>query len=309
MSFIRTANLADITITKTTEERTFEHPSVHPAVAQTYKEKGYDTHPKNAEEANARGLRDHNGLAVTVQTFRATRGTNGTDLFIELAPTRYLVRQAMADYIAEHGVTDHDEIGLLSPKIIGPSVIAIARINDQYHLISQVKGKALGSGQFHFGYVAGGIRAKDLEAENPLVAALKHQIKDESGIERDALNLTNFKYIIDERETGHISIGAVARGFDFKQALTAFERDTKAKIAAQKPLEVNGFAPVPLEGLAIVPVEKGEAGIANVRCYLATAEGLEERIENRGVRPYSEAWVAHLADKRNLHRLLEYAGF
>lgn len=309
MAFVRSANLAGIVISKTEAERTFDHPTIDPVVTAMYREKGYDDRPKTAEEATARGLRDHNGLAVTAQELATKRIEHGDRLVLKLAPTRYLVRQAMADYVLEHEVTDHDLLGQLSPRIMGVSVLAPVRIKGEYFLVGQVKGKALGSGDIHFGYVAGGVRANDLKQDDPLSAALKHQVKDESGIDRDALNLTSFKYIVDERETGQINAGAVATGFDFAYALAKFEEQSKARLAESKSLEVNGFAPVRVQGLSIIPMERGQAGLADITCYLAGPNGIEQKNENRGIRPYSEAWVGHFADQRNITRFLQHAGF
>ena len=66
---------------------------------------------------------------------------------------------------------------------------------------------------------------------------------------------------------------------------------------------------LPVAGLALTPLENGNNGLHNITCYKPTINGLKEVVEDREVRPYTEAIIDYVADQKNVKFLLEKAGF
>jgi hypothetical protein len=307
MAHISITHIEDIQLTILPFERTHESETLHQRVREMYKQKGYELKPRSAAEADARGERSFNGLVSSFP--RITTYNTGRGMFVtaDIAPTRYLIGQAMRDVVAsEQPATE--TIRALSPDMANVSLIAPVKHQGDYFLLAQIKGKALGSGQVHTGIVAGNVDDKYLTYPDPLLATLQNECSEELGIDLSYLKSTSFTFMIDERETGQVNFASVAQGVDLTTILDAYEATTKRKLARGEALEVMALTRLPIAGIALVPLE-GTPTLTNIDCYVPTAEGLKAVPESRGVRPYTEATVAYLQSKQNVHTLLEKAGF
>jgi len=131
---------------------------------------------------------------------------------------------------------------------------------------------------------------------------------EEMGINLSNLDYSSFVYMVDERETGQVSFAAIAKNTDHCFVLERYEADTKTRLAAGERLEVDGLANLPVAGVALVPLEE-KMGIQNITCYKPTAQGLVETVEDRVIRPYTQATLDYLTKPRNVKFLLEKAGF
>lgn len=281
---------------------------VHPVVALKYQEKKYDEKPKTRAEADARGEKSFNGLMSSFPYIRVYPDDGKNIVVADIAPTRYLVGQAMRDIVGSGQYSD-EEMKNLSPNMANVSVVVPVNIAGRYFLISQIKGKALGSGQVHAAMVAGNIDAKYLQATDPFSAALREECSEEVGLDLSSLDLTSVVYMVDERETGQVNFASVARQADFINVFTAYEQSTKEKLSQHEALEVMALCELPVAGLALVPLKDGSMGFPNIRIYQPTPTGLVVTVEERGVRPYTQATLDYLAKPENLKFLLEKAGF
>ena len=314
MAKIGIENIAEIQLNVLKDERTYNSNTIHELVRKIYEEKGYDSAPKSRKEADELGVKNFNGLMSSFVSIEVKPNDAGNLVLATIAPTRYLVGQAMRDIMKEakenNIVYMPEVIAALSPDMANVSLVAPVKINGEYFLLSQIKGKALGSGQVHTGLVAGNINAKYLRSyDNPLVATLQNECSEEIGMDLSSLNPSSFVYMVDERETGQVNFAAVAQNVDLDKVLENYEKLTKPKLTEEKKLEVMGLATLPVEGLALTPLEDGSDGLKGVTCYFPSKDGLEKKVEDRGVRPYTQATVDYLSKKENVKFLLEKAGF
>ncbi|MBN2458809.1 hypothetical protein JXB28_00860 [Candidatus Woesearchaeota archaeon] len=277
-------------------------------VSEMYLAKGYDTLPKTAEEAKARGAKGHNGLMSSIFNYNIIPQDNQSLVMINIAPTRYNAGQALRDLWAT-GKYSLDEIKAMSPDMLNVSLQAPVKEEGEYFLPAQIKGKALGSGQVHTGLVAGNVDAKYLLQPNPLTAALKEECSEELGLDLSHLDSTSFIYMVDERETGQVNFASIARKTDLNKVLHAYEALTKAKLQKSEALEVMALTTLPIAGIALIPLESGKQGLKGIKCYKPTSSGLSISVEDREVRPYTEATIKYLQKPENVKFLLEKAGF
>ena len=309
MAKIAIENIDDIQLNVLPLERRFDSVgdlAIHPLVKERYVNNGYNLAPKSRQEADARGQKHFNGLMSSFTRIHNYSDGKRNIVCVDIAPTRYLIGQARRD-IVNTNKPDAETIEKLSPDMANVSLIAPIKLNGEYFLLSQIKGKALGSGQIHAGLVAGNIDAKYLRTENPLVAVLQNECSGELGINLSHLNSTSFVFMVDERETGQVNFAAIARNTDHQFVLSRYEADTKIKLAGEDKLEVQGLADLPI-GVALVPLESGELKLREkVTCYKPTSTGLVETRETREVRPYTQGTLDYL--KKNANFLLEKAGF
>jgi hypothetical protein len=304
-------NIGNIKLEVLSEERTFDGElPLHSAVRQKYEDKEYHNKPKSSEEASEKGESHFNGLMSSFTCLSVSNSGGEVVVFGDIAPTRYLIGQAMRDYVAEIEQPSSDYIRELSPDMANVSLIAPVRHKGGYFILSQIKGKALGSGQIHAGIVAGNIDAKYLSYEDPMTATLKNECSEEIGLDLNSLDSTSFCFMVDERITGQINFASIANGIDMSQVLGSYEIITKNKLMDGGKLEVKALASLPVAGLALVPLEDGSNGIKDIECYFPVLnKGLESRIEDRNVRPYTEAVLNYLHKPENVKFLLEKAGF
>lgn len=304
-------NIEEIKLTVLPWERRFDSQgdlALHPAVREAYLHQGYDLLPKSRQEADERGLPHFNGLMGSFTSIRVYPDGERKIVVADIASTRYLIGQAMRDLTKKYSY-EPEQIQEMSPDMANVSLVAPVKIDSEYYLLSQIKGKALGSGQVHAGLVAGNVGAENLKHPDPLTVALKMECTEELGLNLQYLNSTAITFMIDERETGQVNFACVARALDLNLVLTAYEVSTKKKLGKQEPLEVMALANLPVAGLALTPLEKGEEGLKRIKCYKPTTGGLVESFEDRTVRPYTQAVIEYLSNQKNVAFLLEKAGF
>ena len=280
-------------------------------VRDMYIKKSYESAPKSQEEADARGIKNFNGLMSSFPRINVYTDGKRTIVAADIAPTRYLIGQAMRDII-EHPVYNKvynkKEIQKMSPCMANVSVLTPIKKEGKYYLLSQIKGKAIGSGQILAAPVAGNVDAKYLNVEDPLTEALKNECSQEIGLDLSYLNSTSFVCMIDDGAGGR-NFASVARNASLQEILTSYESDTKRKLAKNEQLELMALSVLPVAGLALIPLEDGTNELHNITCYKPTVDGLKEVVEDRGVRPYTEAVIDYVADQKNVKFLLEKAGF
>jgi hypothetical protein len=278
-------------------------------VSEMYQRKQYHLLPKTSEEAKARGAKGFNGLMSSAVELHSYVQDGQTIVAVTLAPTRYMIGQAFRDCVKE-GRYAPSEIPTASTDMANVSLIAPVKMDGKYYLLSQIKGKALGSGELHTGLVAGNIDAKYLSYPNPLIATLQNECSEELGLDLSFIDSTSFIFLVDERETGQINFASVARNADISQILSSYEAMTKRKLQNNEALEVMALANLPIAGLALIPLEDNAPGVKGIKCYKPTNQGLVETIEDRKVRPYTAATVDYLTkSNKNVDFILNKAGY
>jgi hypothetical protein len=280
-------------------------------VRDMYIKKGYGSAPKSREEADIRGIKNFNGLMSSFP--RINVYTNGKETIVaaDIAPTRYLIGQAARD-IMKQDIYSEEEVQKMIPCMANVSVLTPIKKEGKYYLVSQIKGKAIGSGQILAAPVAGNVDAKYLNAADPLTEALKNECSEEIGMNLSYLNSTSFVCMIDDGAGGR-NFASVARNAKLQEILNSYESDTKRKLAKNEQLELMALSILPVAGLALTPLENGINGLHKITCYKPSVDGLKEVVEDRGVRPYTEAVIDYIADPdagpTNVKFLLEKAGF
>ncbi|MBI4147884.1 hypothetical protein HY490_01200 [Candidatus Woesearchaeota archaeon] len=311
MATIGIESIREIRLNVVPAERRFDSCddlAVHEHVRDAYQSKKYDGEPKSKDEADAQGKKSFNGLMSSFSRICTYPSDQGTVVIADIAPTRYLISQAMRDVVKASPGLSKEEIQDMSPDMANVSLVTPVKSNNQYFLLSQIKGKALGSGEIHAALVAGNIDAGYLKSKNPLAAALREECSEELGMDLSTLDHTSAVYMVDERETGQVNFAFVARNADADRIFDAYEASTKAKLAQKESLEVMALSLLPVAGIALVPLEGAGRGV-NVRCYVPSEKGLLWVTETRGLRPYTQATLEYLTDQKNVRFLLEKAGF
>jgi hypothetical protein len=310
MARILVPNISDLKVSVIPIERTVDSIgdlAIDERVSKMYNEKHYDLVPKSSEEAELRGQKNFNGLMSSFPRISVYHSDGSNIVSCDIAPTRYLMGEAMRDCIKQTPYS-LNEINAMSPNMANVSVIAPFKKDGKYYLLSQIKGKALGSGQIHTGLVAGNVDAKYLYANNPLVEALRNECSEELGMDLSYLNSSSFVFLVDERETGQVNFASVASHVDFDAIMSSYESLTRRKLAQNQALEVMALSTLPIAGLAMTRLENGPGKEMQVTCYKPGSDGLVEVVENRGLRPYTYATIEFLSDSRNARFLLEKAG-
>ncbi|MFP4401263.1 MAG: hypothetical protein ACLFPQ_05250 [Candidatus Woesearchaeota archaeon] len=311
MAKISIENIDEIKVNVIPVERRFDSEgelAIDERIRQIYEDNNYDLRPKTSEEADARGEKHFNGLMSSAPKIQSYPVNGKNFVTVDIAPTRYLISQAMRDYVKENEVSEK-EVQKISPDMTGVSLIVPVKINGDYYLLSQVKGKALGSGQIHAGLVAGNVDAKYLNQPDPLITTLQNECSEELGLNLSYLDSTSFIFLIDERETGQVNFASVAMNADVQEILTAYESMTRQKLKKDEKLEVMGLANLPVAGISLTPLENGSSGVKDITCYMPSSEGLVKLVEERGVRPYTSATIDYVSEPKNTRFLLEKAGY
>lgn len=306
-------NISEIKLNVIPIERRFDSEgdlSIDEKVRETYIEKKYDSMPKTEEEADARGLKVFNGLMSSFPRIAYYSDGKSNIVAADIAPTRYLIGQAMRDIIKQDELSE-EEIRRMSPNMANVSIIVPVRYKGQYYLVSQIKGKALGSGEILAALVAGNVDGKYLfqNPKNPLIEALKNECSEEIGMDLSYLNSTSFICGLDDGAAG-INFVSVAKEANLDEILNSYAALTKQKIAKNEELELMALSMLKVSGLALTPLEKNNRFEAqNVLCFYPNVNGLRETVENRVVRPYTESIAHYLSNQRNVHFILDKAGF
>ena len=314
MAKIGIENIREVRLTVVPTERRFDSEgdlAVHPLVAAAYVEKGYNQKPKSAEEARERGEKGFNGLMSSFSRIAVIPEGAGVLVDATIAPTRYLLGQALRD-LEKEGKYLPDVVPQMSPDMANVSLVVPVCVDGENFLVAQIKGKVLGSGEIHAGMVAGNVDARYLMESDPLVATLQSECSEEVGMDLSKLDPTSALYLVDERETGQVNIAYLARGADHAAILHAYDMSVKTKLPAGQALEVMGLAQLPVAGLALVPLEGGRNGLKGITCFFPAGDpslGLVTTVEDRGVRPYTTATLEYLSKPKNVRFLLEKAGF
>ncbi len=311
MAKIGIENISEILLNVIPSERRFDSTgglAIDESVRRCYQSKNYDAMPKSREEADARGLMHFNGLTSSFPSIRVYNSESGAVVSADIAPTRYLIGQAMRDVVKE-GHFSGEEASRLSPDMANVSIIAPVKIKGEYFLLSQLKGKALGSGEFLAGIAAGNVDGKYLSHKSPLVTALQNECSEELGLDLSRLDSTSFVFMIDERETGQVNFASVARGANIDRILRAYEAKTMSEIASSSELEVAALASLPITGIAMVPLEKEKRMLRHVKTYYPSSKGLSVKYTDAPARPYTSAVAGYLSKPENVKFLLEKAGF
>ncbi|MBI2103123.1 hypothetical protein HYT55_04740 [Candidatus Woesearchaeota archaeon] len=336
MAQIGIENISEIRLNVIPVERRFDSTgdlAVHPVVAARYLEGRYDQKPQNEDEARVRGEKGFNGMMSSLPRISVYDDGGRKLVVADVAPTRYLLGQALRDVVKEsddfetarlsasHGfLTVGDEVMRerkvfgsfavhgLSPDMANISLVVPVKMGGHYFLMSQVKGKALGSGEVHTGLVAGNIDGKYLREADPFVAALQAECSEEAGVDLSSLDRTAALYMVDERETGQVNFAYLARAADAQQMLHTYDQTVREKLAKGEALEVMALTAVPF-GSRLEPLDGGALGLKGITTYHPTVNGLVEKVEDRKVRPYTQATLDYLAKPENVRFLLEKAGF
>ena len=286
--------------------------AVDPRIQTCYLDNKFDQAPKSREEADARNVKGFNALQSSCTGFEINmRDSENGSAILDLSPSRYLLGEAYRKLVASGTLSEADQLAL-HPRFLNVSAIAIVRHEGQYHLLAQVKGKALGGAQLHPALVAGGVEAKYLIEADPLRAALLGQTKEETGLTQDQLRTSPWVSIVDERSLGFVNVVSCALNTDFSTVAGQFERSMTKRLQAGAQLdqlEAKGIANLPIAGLSLVPLEKGP-GFQSPHCLIVTENGkLVANSDPRLVRPMFAPIARLLSQQGSLHRLIEASGW
>ncbi len=309
MAKISIDRISDVQVNRVASERTHLTEgagSLDRRVRERYEKAGYHLAPKSKAEAQARGQRHFNGLMSSFPRLAVYPSDNGATVSVDIMPTRYLVGQAARDVISAEQLS-FEQAQEMSPRMANVSLLVPVRMNNQYGLLSQIKGDALGSGQLHAALAAGNVSAKYLHSEHPLVTTLQHETSEEVGINLAQLDSTSFVFLIDEATTGQVNFASISQGADMDAILGAYEASVRQKLGGQLSLEVAALAYLPIASLAFIPLE-GTQGLADIETFVPTKDGLESRVRTTGIRPYTQAVVEFMRSPENRRYLLEQSG-
>jgi hypothetical protein len=298
MAIISIKNIATIDLTSIAEERSISHRgrnALHPDVYAKYLDKGYHKVPKSQEEATIAGTKVWNGPNASFPIITSENTADGVIIHATIMPTRYLVGQAMRDLVNENTYSN-EQIQEMSPNMANVSLILPVKHKGQYFILGQLKGKALGEGQIHAAITAGNVAAEYLSKPNPLVTALRAECTEELGLELDTLSPGSFTCMIDESETGQVNFAAVSKIHKLETVLHSYDSATRTTLTQDANPEVMGLARLPIEGLVLIPAESSAGRLKNVTCYKPTSDGLQIMIEDRHVRPYTQAVAGYLTN-------------
>ena len=162
MEGIITGNISKIELNMIGIERKYDSEgnlAVDSLIREMYVKKEYCLTPKSTEEARVKGLKFFNGLMSSVPRLNIYLDQFGQAIVCaDVAPTRYMVGQAMRDVVNEGKFKDK-AIQKMSPRMLNVSLIVPVELNNKYYLLSQIKGHTLSSGKIHAALVAGNVDA------------------------------------------------------------------------------------------------------------------------------------------------------
>lgn len=296
-----------ITATVNPDELLFNDPALDRRITQMYERKDYDKAPKTRAEQIDRGLTSFNGQSVSCRNIQFDEAAGQFQM--ELRPTRYLVGEAYRDAL-KNGSFRNEDLSAISPALANVSALTIVEDNGRYYFISQIKGHALGSNELHAALTAGGVERKNLEANDPLSAALKKEAFEEIGLDINSISPSRFSMMIAEPSVGMVNFVSIAGSNNLPGILEAYTRSINGLNLEQR--EVKNLCLLPVSGLALIPVEDRFA-LNGIRVFMlnSTSSALEEHSPTlqKTVRPYTEAIARYLQVPGNERKILEQAGF
>ncbi len=322
MSKVIAKNISEVRLNLIPQERMFDTEDdsrFDRRIRDRYAEK-YESAPKSQDEADAKGQTHFNGLMTS---FCRPLSIYGDVVAGDIAPTRYLLGQAWRELVKE-GVIDPWEAQQTAPRMVNVSVLAPVRykINgvDKYCLISQIKGKALGSGEILASPAAGNVdaiylweclphpKAQVQVVKDPLTAALRGESKEEINLDLSHLNPSSFVAAFDDG-AGGVNMACVAGNVSLDTVLEPYEKMTMRKLQEGEDLEVSALSLLKVGCITLVPIEGGRRAAKEVVCFYPTKTGLVEKIEDmRTVRPYTEAVFEYLDDMGDFRYFMDKAG-
>jgi len=302
------------------QERSFESEgelAFHPAVRAVYLLKGFDSAPKDKDEAKEQGVKGFNGMNISAPHIHMYRGGSGTVAVANVFPTRYLHRQALDDVITTLGkdsFTDEELVGM-NTQMLHVSLLVAAKMGDQYGIMGHVKGKdVLGAGALHGAAAAGGLLPKHFAQRQayagaspiesvPMTWALKKRVFVEMGIDTADIDRTTFAYRVNEPHSGHTNFASVRVGVQEMDDLAQSFRGYLSGLAEGETPEVKGLAFMPLK-------DNGGLQVDNVYVSAIGDDGkfVQKWIEPAALRPYTEAMVDHFASGANVTGFFDKAG-
>ena len=308
-------NLQLIRIPQERDERSIGELALDTRVVDRYVEAGYAQQPKSKEEAKERGVKGWNGLNTSLVNYHIYSLPGQNIVVATLAPTRYLFRQAMEDLVQQGGLTEED-ILKMSPNLTGSSLLVVGKQNQSPVLISQVKGNALGSGEVHAALAAGGMPGHYVTNTqtypDPITAGLTKEAVEEIGTSFDSHKIAPH-FLVGEEETGQSNFANLLFGvLDLTDVLHTYENSVKKYLSIdnnKNKLEVAGISILPLDR-PLFTIKNGERILADVVSYTPSEKGtLERTIQDRRMRPYTQAVLDYLTQEPHLESMLRTIGF
>ncbi len=198
----------------------------------------------------------------------------------------------------------------MSPNMANVSLITPVKYKGEYFFVSQIKGKALGSGEIHVAPIAGNVDAKYIfqDYKDPLTLTLKNECSEEIGLDLSYLNSTSFVCGLDDGAAG-INFVSVSQNVKLDSILESYSALSKQKLIKNEELELKALSLLKISGLTLIPLENNRKEILNAICFYPSENGLIQKIENKTVRPYAEAISEYISKPENVTFLLEKAGF
>jgi hypothetical protein len=311
MAKVTISNISDIKLNVIDTERTQISQgdlAMHSKLVLDYLKNQYNLKPKNKGEATARGEQNFNGLSTSFPRISVYQNQNGENIVsADIAPTRFLFKQSAINLNQNENLTLEQRMEI-SPQLANVSLIVPVKVKGEYFLMGQVKGNAIGSGQIQGPLVAGGIDYKALHTENPLITSLQQECLEEVGMDLSYLNSTSFLFMTEESEVGSVNFSSIAQGVQLDNILSSYEASVKNKLTKEE-LEVQALAKLPMQGISLIPLEKGNFGMNDIEIYTPTQTGLNLARENRKIRPLTQAVADFMSEEKNKNLILERAGF
>ncbi len=295
------------------EERTTETrgaAEIDRQVRTFYEQQGYGDMPTEP----TKGVKGYNKLVVSAPLITHT---SSGEVLVHAFPTRYMFRQAHED-AWKASQADLQTRTAMSPRLLHTSLMIIGEYKGQKGIFGQVKAPdVLGGGQFHAGFVAGGVEPGHIGPSLSLVPyadptevsfrkALTKRLLVEMGIDIQDIDHSKVAYEIHEPDGGHVNYAHVLLGVqDGTDLLHRFENYHKGLGPDDKP-QVQGIAFFPFDersignGLALenmISAVPGEDGTLVLR-----ANSLRD---GAGIRPYTWEMAEYLGDTGKIGRLLD----
>ncbi len=221
----------------------------------------------------------------------------------ELAPCSFYIKLAYMGLVSDNGGAQI--VDLPSPRIANVGLMIVVRYQTQPYLLAQIKGNAIDRNQLLIAAVAGSVDIPDMNASDPLVAALARETSEELGVACGELNLSPFHYVISEWETGNINHTCVARNANLNEILNCFLTRTELALQVDSDranLEVAALALVPLNGKAC------GTKLNDIITYAPEDGDIRTSIESYGLTSYTIAIIRHLQQADHRYCLLERSG-
>ncbi len=201
-----------------------------------------------------------------------------------------------------------------NPLILGIGVYAVVRYEGKPHLMLQIKGNAIGSGQLHSGLVAGGVSIAEFSSsaspEDMLLSATKRQAKEEIGLSLEDKNLGGPSLLRLENATGNIGFGYILNGFSGTDIIDAYGEHVRQRLIASSDDTAAGVALMPAEGVVMISLDGGSPALSTRKEIIVTQEGIKtvSPDSSRALRPAGQGYLAALSEPDFVQNLLEIAG-